>query len=178
MPPDSWYGNFFNMASGSGIRTNDSSSMLRARAAFLSMPRRIRRPSAICDPTRRTGLSAVIGSWKIIAIPVPNSLRTCAGLIAVSSLPSKITVPSRRTLEPDSSPIAARDMTVFPEPDSPTMPILTLSGISKLTLRTASKRPRGVWNFTVRSRIDINVVISCPRECRDGCACSRRLDCN
>ena len=166
MPPDNWYGNFFSIASGSGMRTNESSSALRAIAAFLSMPNRTRRLSESCVPIRRTGLSAVIGSWKIIDIPVPNSLRTWSRDIAESSLPSNMTLPERCTFEPDKRPIAARHMTVFPEPDSPTTPTLEPDGISRLTPRTASSDPNGVPNLTCKSVIDIIDVTGGPHDDR------------
>jgi hypothetical protein len=36
--------------------------------------------SAICSPTVNTGLSEVMGSWKIIEISLPRILRIWAGL--------------------------------------------------------------------------------------------------
>ena len=145
------------------MRTRVSNSMLRARASLRLMPRRTRRLSCSCEPIRRTGLSAVIGSWKIMAMPVPNSLRTSSRDISESTLPSKVMRPSRVMLLPVSSPIAARDKTVFPEPDSPTIPILVPASISRSTPRTASSWPRCVAKRTLRfSSLRIE-VISCPR---------------
>ena len=124
IPPESWLGNLRSICFGSGMRTRVSNSMLRARASLRLIPSRTRRLSCSCEPILRTGLSAVIGSWKIMAMPVPNSLRTSSRDISESTLPSKVMRPSRVTLLPVSRPIAARDITVFPEPDSPTMPML------------------------------------------------------
>ena len=124
IPPESWLGNLRNICFGSGMRTSVSNSILRARASLRLIPSRTRRLSWSCEPILRTGLSAVIGSWKIMAMPVPNSLRTSSRDISESTLPSKVMRPSRVTLLPESRPMAARDITVLPEPDSPTMPIL------------------------------------------------------
>ena len=48
-------------------------------AALRSSPSRLRRPSVICRSTLTTGLRAVIGSWKTIAICVPHTSRRSTG---------------------------------------------------------------------------------------------------
>ncbi len=64
----------------------------------------------------------VIGSWKIIAIWFPRSLRSLAGLMLVSSCPSKRMEPDTRETLAGKRPITASADTVFPEPLSPTNP--------------------------------------------------------
>src|SRR5262249_42678531 len=68
IPPLNWCGYWASRRAGSGIPTIESSSAARARAAVGVMPMCVSSPSVICRPMLRTGLSEVIGSWKIIAI--------------------------------------------------------------------------------------------------------------
>ena len=113
----------------------------------------------ICEPTRRTGLSAVIGSWKIIAIPVPQVSRTCSRGSDEISWPSNTTVPVRVAVGA-SNPIDARDNTVLPEPDSPTMPMLSPAAISRETPFTACRFPRLVAKLISRfSSFSIDVTV-------------------
>ena len=58
-------------------------------AALRSSPSRMRSDSVIWRPTRTTGLSAVIGSWKTMAICVPQTSRSSAGDMAVRSWPDE-----------------------------------------------------------------------------------------
>ena len=69
-----------------------------------------------------TGLSEVIGSWKIIETSLPRTRRIAASSSARSSVPSRRTEPP--TMRPGGS--ATRRMsesavTLLPQPDSPTM---------------------------------------------------------
>ena len=67
------------------------------------------------------GLSEVIGSWKIIASRLPRRSRR------VSSGTSSRSMPSKR-IEPETSavlgsrPMMASEVTLLPQPDSPTRP--------------------------------------------------------
>ncbi len=61
--------------SGSGIPVRASSSIARARAWFLRRPSCSSSTSPIWLPTVYSGFSAVIGSWKIIAISAPRMPR-------------------------------------------------------------------------------------------------------
>ena len=72
---------------------------------------------------RYTGLSEVIGSWKIIAISLPRTLRISSSGMVMSDLPLKMTSP------PSTLPggigmsfIIVRACTDLPDPDSPTTP--------------------------------------------------------
>ena len=75
-----------------------------------------------------TGLSDVIGSWKIIDIRLPRIRLIWAPLSLSRSCPSKITSPP--TILPGgeaTSLIMESALTVFPHPLSPTMPIISPS---------------------------------------------------
>ena len=63
-----------------------------------------------------------MGSWKIMAISFPRSLRSSAGLMVVSSWPSKRMEPDTRETLAGSRPMTASADTVLPEPLSPTRP--------------------------------------------------------
>ena len=57
-----------------GCRRARASRPRAPRASFARRPRWSRTASAICSPTVKTGLSEVIGSWKIIEISLPRIL--------------------------------------------------------------------------------------------------------
>ncbi len=59
--------------------------MAVASASLRSMLTWRRRDSVICLPIRLTGLSAVIGSWKIMLSSAPHTPRSCSGDMAVRS---------------------------------------------------------------------------------------------
>jgi hypothetical protein len=60
----------------------------RARRSAALIAVCVARTSSICSPQRITGLSAVIGSWKIIDIRVQRSARSLASPAASSASPS------------------------------------------------------------------------------------------
>ena len=66
-PPENWCGKLSTRRAASGMPTRSSRVMAFSRAALLDRFWCRRSGSAICAPTRCTGFSAVIGSWKIIA---------------------------------------------------------------------------------------------------------------
>ena len=67
-----------------------------------------------------TGLSAVIGSWKIMAMRVPRRSRRRAGVASSTSSPSSSTSPAVAVSSRGSRPMTAWAVTDLPEPDSPT----------------------------------------------------------
>ena len=156
MPPDSSCGYWPSRFSGSGMPTSSSRRSEVAVASERLMSRWMRSGSAICLPTFMTGLSEVMGSWKIIAISAPQMFRRCRRLMVVSSIPSKRTEPSRITLRRGSSPMIERERMVLPEPDSPTMPSERPRANVKLTPSTARTTPSAVSNdvrrFSTSSR--------------------------
>ena len=105
--------------------------------------------SAIWSPTRMTGLSAV---------RVPGKSWPCEGR-AVSedrqggrrrrSRPSKTTEPEMSACG-GSSPMMAREVTLLPEPDSPTRARVSPESSEMEISRTAATGPCGEGNSTVR----------------------------
>ena len=93
-PPESSCGYARARRSGSGMPTRRIRSSARSRGrASATEPRCTCGPSAIWSPTRMTGLSAVIGSWKIIAIAPPRTSSEPAGRAVTRSSPSNSTSP-------------------------------------------------------------------------------------
>ncbi len=96
----------------------------------------------------RTGLSEVIGSWKIIARRSPRIASRWLSLAARMSVPST-------TMEPDatrptlgaSSPITERAVRLLPQPDSPTRARVSPPDTENDTSRTASYQvpPTRIW---------------------------------
>ncbi len=68
----------------------------------------------------KTGFSAVIGSWKIMAISLPRIRRSLCDGIPMSSR-SPITAEPARAPFGGRRPMSAIDDCVLPEPDSPTI---------------------------------------------------------
>ena len=80
----------------------------------------LRSISAIWNPIVYTGLSAVIGSWKIIETSRPRIWRSERWSMPTISWPSSLIEP--RTLAFfGSSPISDIAVVDLPDPDSPTM---------------------------------------------------------
>ena len=78
MPPDSSCGYWLRRRAGSGMRTSCEQRLGGRPARPLATCRGAARSgSAIWRPIFITGLSDVIGSWKIIAISLPQSSRIC-----------------------------------------------------------------------------------------------------
>jgi hypothetical protein len=104
-----------------------------------------RRLSVICRPIFTTGLSEVIGSWKTMAISLPQISRISLLETFRRSLPWKRIWPAagiaarfgRRFM-------TERESTVLPDPDSPTIPIVLPCSRVKETPSTALTMPRGV----------------------------------
>ena len=95
-----------------------SSSMARARAAFGRIASCSSSTSPIWLPTVYSGFSAVIGSWKIIAMRLPRRPRIWRSLLASRSSPSKRIAPLVVALSTSRSTDSA--VIDLPEPDSPT----------------------------------------------------------
>ena len=109
------------MRSTSGSRTCSIIARIFCRRARASRSVWTRNTSSIWRPTGTTGLSAVIGSWKIIAIVVARSWRRRRSVAVSSSSPTSLTLPPEGTSAPFcSSPITVSDVTDLPEPLSPT----------------------------------------------------------
>ena len=96
MPPDRLMRILLEPAArGSVMPTSRSSSTARARACVLAHPEWMSSGSMICRPIGSTGLSEVIGSWKIIAMSRPRSSRISSSDRSSRSRPSNRMRPAR-----------------------------------------------------------------------------------
>ena len=128
-----------------------------ARAAPRSMPWCSRMDSPIWSATVNTGLSEVIGSWKIIAISAPRMPRIVAPWARVRSArePSRraksMLPPVMRPPPCSTSRMIDSAVTDLPEPDSPTIATVSPRPTSKETPRTA-------YNAVGRRELDAKTV--------------------
>ena len=161
MPPDSSCGYCVSRRSGSGMRTIRMSSSARARAASRDSPLWTRNPSVSWRSTVKTGLSEVIGSWKIMPISLPRIVRMSGSGACARSTVSALRSPAwprRNSSRPpamwpppnSTSRISDSDDTDLPEPDSPTTATVSPGAIEKLTSSTPTTVPCEVSNSTRR----------------------------
>jgi hypothetical protein len=78
-----------------------------------------------------TGFSEVIGSWKIIAISRPRIALSWSSLSARRSRPAKSAVPLGTRAARGRMPSSASEVTLLPQPDSPTIPSVSPGEMSK-----------------------------------------------
>ena len=132
-PPEISCGNAFKRSSARCSPTNSRSSSVRARTAS----RLIRWCTTSTSPTCRSivcsGLSDVIGSWKIMLTRLPRIAKSCASLAPTISTPSSTTDPDGWLAWGGRSCGIESAVTDLPEPDSPTR---------------ASASPRSMWKST------------------------------
>ena len=103
-------------------------------------------------PTVITGLSDVIGSWKIIAISPPRMLRIILSDLRVNSdRPRRISPEVTRSDALGKSPMMASEVTDLPEPDSPARHSVSPAARSKDTRSRMRFRPVGVRASTESS---------------------------
>ena len=121
IPPESWCGYSSSRRAAAGILTSSSSSTARAFASRLERPRCSRSPSPIWSPTVNTGLSDVIGSWNTYEISRPRTWRSRLADRVSRSVPSKTTRPLTAAVS-GSNRVSAIQVTLLPQPDSPTIP--------------------------------------------------------
>ena len=140
-----------------------SSIRLRAPHRLLAPTFSCRRTaSAIWSPTRKTGFSEVIGSWKIIEISLPRTFPSSRSESFVSSRPSKtIRLPGSMRPRSSSRPMIESAVTDLPLPDSPTTPSVPPAWSSKSTPSTARITPASVENdvrrFSTREQLGSSV---------------------
>src|SRR5829696_5831040 len=91
-------------------------------------------------PMRCTGLRQLDGSWKIMAMRLPRTPSSRRAGAPISCWPSRRTEPPMRA-RAGRRPRAASQVTLLPEPDSPTMPSASPGAIERSTPSTARERP-------------------------------------
>ena len=132
-----------------GARDADRAAAARARArraCFFVTSRWSMIASTSCRPIVCTGFSDVIGSWKIIAMSLPRMLAQPARRCTVSRfLALEQRLAARRSCCASAfSPMIVRQVTLLPQPDSPTMPRVLPFSTEKLTPSTALTMPSSV----------------------------------
>ena len=152
-PPDSWCGKARYIAPGSGRPTSPIAATTRARRWAADRPVWISSISPIWSPTRATGLSAVIGSWKIIAIFSPRRRRMRRSLCASRSTPSTWMAPATGVRARRSCrPMTVKAVTDLPDPDSPTTQTISPALTVRSMPSTALARSPPFGRLTVRPR--------------------------
>src|SRR5579872_494662 len=137
--------------SGTGIFTRRSISIALSQASFFDNFRCSCTASAICSPTVSTGLSDVIGSWKIIAMSLPRILRISDSLFFRRLSPLKlISPPSKRPGGEGMRRMIESALTDLPLPDSPTIPSVEPFSIAYDKPLTARTIPSSVLKLTRR----------------------------
>ena len=122
MPPENWWGYAASRSSGEEIPTFTSVARARSRAdaALTSWCARI--ASTIWVSMRSTGFRVIIGSWKIIAMLAPRSLRISCSGFPTSSIPLNRIEPETTRPGGSTSPRMEKPVTDLPDPDSPARP--------------------------------------------------------
>jgi hypothetical protein len=92
----------------------------------------------------KTGLRLVMGSWKIMEISAPRSLRRLSSSSLARSWSLKSTLPALISPFGGSRRSSALATVLLPQPDSPTMPTIWPGLTSKLTSRSAVRMPSRV----------------------------------
>ena len=137
-----------------------SISAARSRPADLETSWCARIASTSWSPIRWNGCKEDSGSWKIIAISSPRTLRSSSSSIASRSRPSKRTWPPNDALRERVKPRIVRFDTLLPDPDSPTIPSERPASTENETPSTAPTTPSSVMNFTDRSLTSSSGAIS------------------
>ena len=103
-------------------------------------------------PIECTGFSEVIGSWKIIEISLPRTLRSSDVGSSSRLRPLKTASPVDTVFARGFSPRMVRQVTLLPQPDSPTIASVLPFSTEKETPSTAPTMPSSVRNCVFRSR--------------------------
>src|SRR6266850_1810493 len=151
IPPLNWWGYCRSRRSGSEMPTRPRSSMARARDCAELIPKWISVGSVSWRPTVSTGLSEVIGSWKIMAISRPRIRRIWSSGSWRRSRPLNKTRPPRmRPAGAETSRMMLSALTDLPQPDSPTRATVSPARTSHDTPSTARTTPPAVENWVWR----------------------------
>src|SRR5205807_9715590 len=141
---------------------------MRLRLARASRSVWVRSTSSIWRPTGTTGLSAVIGSWKIIAMVVARNCCKRRSLAVSSSSPTSLTLPPEAISEPFCSrPITVSEVTDLPDPLSPTThsvsPLATCNETPSMMRGACASLPRPTTRLLM-SRMAV-MQSTFPRHC-------------
>ena len=101
-----------------------------------------------------TGLSDVIGSWKTMAMRAPRTRRIASASLSSRSSPSRRMRPATICPGGGTSRMIDSDVTLLPQPDSPTSPSTSPRSMAKLTPSTARTVPAPVANCVRRPSTD------------------------
>ncbi len=146
IPPLNWCGNWRRRRTPSGMPTRESSSTARAWDWALVMARCVSTVSVSWRPMVSTGLSEVIGSWKIMPISRPRTRRISSSDRARRLRPLKrISPATMRPAGADTRRITESALTDLPQPDSPTRATVSPLRTSHDTPSTARITPADVW---------------------------------
>ena len=127
-----------------------SSATVRSCAACRDMPRCRISVSATWSPTRLTGFSELIGSWKIMAMSPPRTLRISRWAGCADRGPQTGSrEPGEMCSGQSSSRRIARAVTLLPQPDSPTKQSTLPRCRLKETSSTMGLSPVGVTRIAV-----------------------------
>src|SRR6266498_605764 len=163
MPPLNWWGYCESRRSGSETPTSESSSTARARDWEAVMPRWISTVSVSWRPTDSTGLSDVIGSWKIMPMSLPRIRRISSSERARRSRPLKtMRPPTIRPAGAATRRITESALTDLPQPDSPTSATVSPARTSQDTPSTARTTAPEVVKWVWRSSTSRRTVIGPP----------------
>src|SRR2546429_145828 len=108
--------------------------------------------SRSCLPIECTGFSEVIGSWKIIEISLPRTVRNSDGGSSSRLRPLKTASPVEIVFARGFRPMIVRQVTLLPQPDSPTIASVFPFSTENDTPSTAPTMPSSVRNCVFRSR--------------------------
>ncbi len=127
---------------------------MRSRAASPRSRSCAASTSDIWAPMVNTGLNAEVGFWKIIAISAPR-MRRSAARHRGSAGPGRRTrrTSADRRADPGSSRIAARPVTVLPQPVSPTTPTASPGPMTRSMPSRATVRRSSPWKARRSPRI-------------------------
>ena len=168
-PPESWCGQASTRRSGSGMPVLASSSIARARASARPRSACSASTSPIWAPTVCSGLSAVIGSWKIIAISPPRTARSSGSPACSRSRPAKRIAPV--VSAPSTRPSTDSAVIDLPEPDSPTRANFSPAAMANDTSSTTGAAPKR----TLRCSIERSASVRCwPSPAASAAPCRRR----
>ena len=125
--------------------TSSNSAIVRSRATALVTRWCRTIASMIWSPTVNTGLSDVIGSWKIMLMSRPRIDCICRSGRPTRSRPKSAIFPVSIRAVDDSSRMIESDVTLLPEPLSPTIPSTRPCSMRNEMSSTAFITPSSVW---------------------------------